>query len=112
MVPSVMRGKLAGLFSMSESLGRAICPVGFATTFAWSISSSSYDWVDHKFVFLFAAFSMTVVAILAWGTLTEQNMTLGDSDGVLEIQGRPFEDNIPVRSPGSMPASGINADLV
>lgn len=70
-----MRGKLAGLFNMAENLGRFSGPIGFATTFAWSVSPSAPSWVGHRFVFLFAASSMSVVAVLAWGTITHKNMT-------------------------------------
>lgn len=119
MVPSVMRGKLAGLFSMSESLGRFICPMGFATMFAWSISPSSFDWVDHKFVFCFAALSMTVVAVLAWGTITHENMTpsgeghksVADTDNSV-ARSRSCEESGTVRYPGLMPQSVRRTDLV
>ena len=122
MVPSVMRGKLAGLFSMSESLGRFVCPVGFATMFAWSISPSSYGWVDHKFVFCFAAFSMTVVAVLAWGTITHENMTSTEERKkvVVGLDRTPVGDSSSqkrrgdgaVRYPGLMPQPARKADLV
>lgn len=122
MVPSVMRGKLAGLFSMSESLGRFVCPMGFATMFAWSISPSSYGWVDHKFVFRFAALSMTVVAVLAWGTITHENMTSTEEQksGVAVIDRTPVDcsssrtrqGNGAVRYPGLMPQPARMADLV
>ncbi|CAM9485595.1 unnamed protein product, partial [Laminaria digitata] len=74
MVRSNVRGKMAGLFNMIESLGRFLGPAGSATMFAWSISPSSYDWVDHRFVFFLAAVSMALVAVLAWGTITHENM--------------------------------------
>lgn len=70
-----MRGKLAGLFNMAENLGRFSGPIGFATTYAWSVSPSPPNWIGHRFVFLFAASSMAVVAILAWGAITHKNMT-------------------------------------
>eukprot|EP00904_Undaria_pinnatifida_P002325 jgi/Undpi1/12093/HiC_scaffold_4.g01791.m1 len=73
-VPSRLRGRLAGLYNMAESLGRSLGPVGFATVFAWSISDSSYFWVDHRFMFLAAALSMALVAALAWGTITNEHM--------------------------------------
>ena len=73
-VDSGMRGTLGGLFNTSESLGRFLGPVGFATMFAWSISPSSYDWVEHHFVFIVAALSTALYAVLAWGTLTHENM--------------------------------------
>lgn len=74
MVRSDMRGKMAGLYNMTESLGRFLGPAGFATMFAWSIAPNSYDWVDYHFVFLLAAFSMAFVSVLAWGTITHENM--------------------------------------
>lgn len=73
-VPSRLRGRLAGLYNMAESLGRSLGPVGFATVFAWSISDSSYFWVDNRFMFLAAALSMALVAALAWGTITNEHM--------------------------------------
>ncbi|CAM9495813.1 unnamed protein product, partial [Laminaria digitata] len=79
MVRSDMRGKMAGLSNMSESFGRFLGPAGSATIFAWSISPFSYDWRDHRFVFLLAAISMALVAVLAWGTIThEHTMTLAE----------------------------------
>lgn len=69
-----MRGKLAGLFNMAENLGRFSGPIGFATTFAWSVSRSSPDWIGYRLVFLFTAASMSTVAALAWGTITHENM--------------------------------------
>ena len=43
MVPAGMRGKLSGLFSMTENLGRFLGPPVYATAFALSISPSAYD---------------------------------------------------------------------
>lgn len=74
LVPSAMRGKLAGLFNMAENLGRFSGPIGFATMFAWSVSRSSPNWIGHRLVFFFAAFTMSAVAALAWGTITHKNM--------------------------------------
>lgn len=74
MVQPDMRGKLGGLYNMSESLGRFLGPVGFATLLAWSISPSAGHWVDHQFVFLVAAVSMTLIAVLSWSTFTPENM--------------------------------------
>ena len=74
MVHSEMLGKLAGLYNMSESLGRFMGPAGFATVFAWSISTSSPHWVDCRFVFWAAAAAMALVAFVAWGTLTQEKV--------------------------------------
>lgn len=38
--------------------------------FAWSISSSSYRWVDHRSVFYTFALILGFSTILAWHTLT------------------------------------------
>ncbi|CAM9609748.1 unnamed protein product, partial [Laminaria digitata] len=72
MVQANMRGKLGGLYYTTESLGRFIGPIGFANMFAWSISPSSFDWVDFRFVFLMSAIAMVVITILAWGTVTDE----------------------------------------
>ena len=74
MVESDMRGRLGGLYNTSESLGRFLGPAGSAIMFAWSISPSAYDWVGYHFAFFLAALSMALVTVLAWGTLTEENM--------------------------------------
>ena len=74
MVRADMRGKMSGLYNMSGSFGRAIGPVGFATIFAWSISPSAYDWVGHQFLFFLAALAMVLVTVMAWGSITEENM--------------------------------------
>lgn len=65
-----MRGKFGGLYNTVESLGRFASPVGFATTFAWSISPSAYEWVNYRFVFYVFAFVMFAVAVLGWRGLT------------------------------------------
>lgn len=74
MVQADMRGKLAGLYNAAESFGCFLGPVASATAFAWSISPGGYVWVDHRFVFLAAAGCLVIVTVLAWGTLTEENI--------------------------------------
>lgn len=75
LAPAEMRGKLSGLFTMSESLGRVLGPAGFANMFAWSISSSSPAWVDYHFVFFASSIIMVLVSFLAWKTVTDENMS-------------------------------------
>lgn len=78
LVSSRMRGKLGGLYNTAESFGNCIGPAGFANMYAWSISSSgwasAYDWIDYHFVFYASALVLTVCAVLAWRTLTHENM--------------------------------------
>ncbi|CAN0484099.1 unnamed protein product, partial [Scytosiphon promiscuus] len=50
-VPPDLRGKLSGLYNTIESFGRFLGSAGFASIFAWSISTSSPEWVNHTFVF-------------------------------------------------------------
>lgn len=85
MVRADMRGKLAGLYNAAESFGCFLGPVGSANLFAWSISPATYSWVDHHFVFVAAALSLVVVTILAWSTLTEENiMTSAEPRGAVD----------------------------
>lgn len=78
LVPSSMRGKLGGLYNTSESLGRFLGPVGYSIVYAWSVSASTLDayngWVDHGFVFYASAAALCLVAVLAWETLTVENL--------------------------------------
>lgn len=74
MVPTKMRGKLGGLYNTAESLGRFLGPAGFSVTYAWSISSSAFEWVDYHFVFYFSAFVLFGVAVLGWRTLTLEKL--------------------------------------
>lgn len=86
MVHADMRGKLAGLYNAAESFGCFLGPVGSANLFAWSISPSTFYWVDHHLVFLAGALSMVVVTILAWGTLTEENiMSCAKPRGAVDV---------------------------
>lgn len=79
-VPPHLRGKLSGLFLMSQSLGRTIAPVAWATMYAWSVSTSptggaTIALVDHRFVFNVSALLMTVIGVLSRRTLTAETMT-------------------------------------
>ena len=94
MVRTDMRGKMSGMFNMTESLGRFLGPAGFATVFAWSISPSSYDWIDHRFVFFAAAITMAIVAVLAWGTITHEH--------VMKPAERKVATDIPVAHSGGI----------
>ena len=93
-VRSDVRGKMGGLFNMTESFGRFLGPVGFATVFAWSISPFSYDWIDHRFVFFAAAITMAIVAVLAWGTITHEH--------VMKPAERKVATDIPVAHSGGI----------
>lgn len=112
MVQADMRGKLGGLYNMSESLGRFLGPVGFATLFAWSISPSAGRWVNHQFVFFVAAACMALVTILAWGTVTPENMMKpaeragGVDDPVVCTSGDDHKDG------STIARSGRESDLV
>ncbi|CAM9211125.1 unnamed protein product, partial [Sphacelaria rigidula] len=79
-VPPHVRGKLSGLFIMSQSLGRATGPMAWATMYAWSVSSSSagvavMPLVGYRLVFNISALLMGVVALLSHQTLTFNTMT-------------------------------------
>lgn len=92
LVPSETRGKLGGLFNMAESLGRFLGPAGCAIGYAWSISpsgsSSAYGWVNHSFVFRASAIALALCAVLAWSTLTAENlMKRQDNVGVDDEDG-------------------------
>lgn len=82
-----MRGKLGGLFSTAESLGRFIGPAGFSITYAWSISPSGIQ--NHYFVFVASAAVLAMCALLAWPTLTAENLIKRDKgderDGYVAI---------------------------
>eukprot|EP00752_Nemacystus_decipiens_P005837 g5273.t1 len=73
-----MRGKLGGLYNTAESFGNCVGPAGFATVYAWSISSSgrasAYGWIDYHLVFYASALVLLVCASLAWRTLTHERM--------------------------------------
>ena len=73
-----MRGKLGGLFSMTESLGRFLGPAGYAVSYAWSISPSGIQ--DHNFVFFVSAAMLALCAVLAWPTLTAENLMKKDNN--------------------------------
>ena len=73
-------------------------------------------------MFCFAAFSMTVVAVLAWGTITHENMTSTEERKkvVVGLDRTPVGDSSSqkrrgdgaVRYPGLMPQPARKADLV
>ncbi len=94
-VPSSKRGKLSGLYNTAESLGRFTSATGFAVLFAWSISSASFGWVDHHFVFYASALVMGVVTVLAWRTLTVDvfDELPGQNAGPAEADGGYVKDD-------------------
>lgn len=69
---------MGGLYNTAESLGRFLGPAGFATMYAWSISStgsaSALDWVNYRFVFCVMSGLMVGCAALAWRALTEESL--------------------------------------
>lgn len=115
MVHADMRGKLAGLYNAAESFGCFIGPVASANVFAWSISPSSYYWVNHHLVFLAAALSMVVVTILAWGTLTEENiMSSSESSDAVNVSVSWADETRLGAGDASIPVArpGVEADFV
>ena len=114
MVHADMRGKLAGLYNAAESFGCFLGPVVSANLFAWSISPSSYYWVNHHLVFVAAALSMMVVTILAWGTLTEENvMPAAEPRGAVDVPDSWAVESRPAAGDASFPVAGpdVEADL-
>ncbi|CAM9177422.1 unnamed protein product [Scytosiphon promiscuus] len=93
LVPSSMRGKLGGLYNTSESLGRFLGPVGYSIIYAWSVSPSTLDayggWVGHGFVFYASAAALGLVGVIAWGTLTVENLIRPEmrEDGAADVGG-------------------------
>lgn len=76
--PPRLRGKLSGLFLMSQSLGRTIGPVTWGLMYAWSISPSGggrLPFIDHRFIFTLSAILTAFVAALGCRVLTEESMT-------------------------------------
>lgn len=71
-VPSHKRGKLSGLYTTAESLGRFTGPASFAVMYAWSVSSYAPAWVDYHFVFYLCAGVMAMATVLSWRTLTPE----------------------------------------
>ena len=61
---------------MAENLGRFLGPAGFAVTYAWSISPSGIQ--NHHFVFFASAALLALCAVLAWPTLTAENLIKRD----------------------------------
>lgn len=77
-VPPRLRGKLSGLFLMSQSLGRTIGPMAWAVMYTWSISPSgggSIPLIDHRFIFTISAILSAVAVAMSWSSFTEQSMT-------------------------------------
>lgn len=93
LVSSNLRGKLGGLVSAVESFGRSLAPASFAIAYAWSISpsgsASAYGLVDHNFVFLASAAVFALCGVLAWPTLTAENLMRKreDDDGDGDVGG-------------------------
>jgi len=108
-VPAGMRGKLGGLFYTAESLGRFSSAASFSVMYAWSVSSSSHGWVDHRFVFYVFALALVIASALAWRTLTaEIFMERKEATTVVELVGS--EDtcahvDIKVHESGEVPCS-------
>ncbi|CAN0090137.1 unnamed protein product [Ectocarpus sp. 4 AP-2014] len=104
LVPSRMRGKLGGLYNMAESLGRFLGPAGFAVSYAWSVSPSSsaagLDWVNFRFVFWASAVLLAMCAVLAWPTLTAENLMQGEVEDAASASITP-------QSSGSSPRLGL-----
>ncbi|CAN0081848.1 unnamed protein product [Ectocarpus sp. 12 AP-2014] len=104
LVPSRMRGKLGGLYNMAESLGRFLGPAGFAISYAWSVSPSSSaarpGWVDFRFVFWASAVLLAMCAVLAWPTLTAENLMQGGVEDAVSASISP-------QSSGSSPRLGL-----
>lgn len=79
------------MFNTAESLGRFLGPVGFAVTYAWSISpsgpSSAYGWVNHSFMFCASAVMLALCAVLAWPTLTAENLMKWEEDDDAAVGG-------------------------
>ncbi|CAM9856631.1 unnamed protein product, partial [Ectocarpus sp. 12 AP-2014] len=104
LVPSRMRGKLGGLYNMAESLGRFLGPAGFAISYAWSVSPSSsaagLDWVNFRFVFWATAVLLAMCAVLAWPTLTAENLMQGGGEDAVSASITP-------QSSGSSPRLGL-----
>ncbi|CAM9968097.1 unnamed protein product [Ectocarpus sp. 12 AP-2014] len=86
-VPAAMRGKLGGLFYTAESLGRFSSAASFSVMYAWSVSSSSYGWVDHHFVFYVFALALALATALAWRTLTAEMFLERKEAGSVELVG-------------------------
>lgn len=75
-VPAERRGQLGGLFMTAESFGRCLGPTGFATIYAWSISSDAPARVNHRLVFTLVALIYLLLLALAWRTLTLETLQL------------------------------------
>ncbi|CAM9674846.1 unnamed protein product, partial [Ectocarpus sp. 6 AP-2014] len=102
LVPSRMRGKLGGLYNTAESLGRFCGPVGYATTYAWSVSPSTLEafggWVDYHLVFCASALALVVVGVMAWRTLTVENLMSEELDRADVDVVNPTDKTVPSSS--------------
>lgn len=84
LVPSRMRGKLGGLYNTAESLGRFSGPVGYSTTYAWSVSPSALEafggWIDYHLVFCVSALALVLAGVVSWKTMTLENLMSEEFD--------------------------------
>eukprot|EP00903_Cladosiphon_okamuranus_P012516 g11720.t1 len=113
-VPAAMRGKLGGLFYSAESLGRFSSAASFSVMYAWSVSSSSYGWVNHGFVFYVFALALAILTTIAWrifdkDTFAERNeaavelVGIEDTDAHVAVEADEGGD-----IPYSRPAGGVD----
>lgn len=107
LVPAHQRGKLSGLFLMSQSLGRTIGPAAWSNMYAWSISASHMDnsnggnnddtnimqFVGHRFVFIVSSIIFGVTFVLSMRTLTLESMTKAEPDSLLQVPTSPAASN-------------------
>lgn len=73
-VPVKMRGKVAGFFTISASLGRAIGPAGCSALLAWSLGSNKL--FDYHAMFVVLMILMVVVVVLGRKALTLEALTV------------------------------------
>lgn len=98
-VPVKMRGKVAGFFTISASLGRAIGPAGFSSLLAWSLGGNKL--LDYHAMFVVLTILMIVFIILGWKVLTLEALTVS-------IEDRHLEEYEPV--PHRSPATNLSSD--
>lgn len=67
-----------GMFTVAETLGRAIGPAAFGSMLAWSVEHNSM--ADYHLVFMIQSILMFVVVAIGWRTLTLERMTLPTED--------------------------------
>lgn len=115
-VPAGLRGKFGGLFYTAESLGRFTAAASFSVMYAWSVSSSSFGWIDHRLVFYAFALALATMTIVAWRTLTADIFVERKEAAVELVGGEDTCAHVVVRAdeigdiPVSRPAGG--ADLI